>query len=192
MRKFNAVGAFLSIGAALALVLTGCAASPKGPVDWNQSCRDIAQLATEEAYYHCVGSNDKNVNILNFTLGSTEYWIEYDATVQFGVDIANMTVDAPNESGNVVVHLPQAQVLGSPVIDSSSLKSYQQLSLVPLNGDDKAQALQAAVVQAQGKAEQDDTTKAAARERAKSLVEGYIKGVGEALGKTYTVTFVDA
>ena len=42
------------------------------------------------------------------------------------------------------------------------------------------------------KAEKNESLILQAKERAKSIITGYVKNVGEELGKTYTIEWVDA
>ena len=92
--------------------------------------------------------------------------------------------------------MPQAQVVGQPDVDEDSIVETVSEKAFFFDSDFSTRAKQEALVDAQKEMlesiSNNDTLMAQARQRAKDLLEEYVINVGEVLGETYTVKWVDA
>ena len=177
-------------------MLGGCQTEqPKKEADFSNA-RDIAKLATFECTYHNVAKIEKDSSKF-FLFDMPDWkqeWFEYSATVDFGIDASAVEISKPNESGTVTITLPQAQVLGEPNIKAETMSDYIDNNgwFTKVTADERKEALTLAQLETYERACADDTMLAAARDRAKVLLEQYVKNVGANLNEAYTVKWVDA
>ena len=177
-------------------LLGGCQTEqPKKEADFSNA-RDIAKLATFECTYHNVAKIEKDSSKF-FLFDMPDWkqeWFEYSATVDFGIDASAVEISKPNESGTVTITLPQAQVLGEPNIKAETMSDYIDNNgwFTKVTADERKEALTLAQLETYERACADDTMLAAARDRAKVLLEQYVKNVGANLNEAYTVKWVDA
>ncbi len=189
--------AAITLAACLAIgLLGGCRAEqPKKEADFSNA-RDIAKLATFECTYHNVARIEKDSSKFFFIEMPDwkQEWFEYSATVDFGIDASVVEISKPNESGTVTITLPQAQVLGEPNIKAETMSERLDHNgwFAKVTDTERKEALTLAQLETYERACADDTMLAAARDRAKVLLEQYVKNVGANLGETYTVKWADA
>ena len=148
--------------------------------------KEVAKLSTLECYYHNVVKYHRDADGIIFGLGNIgekNMWFEYDGIVQMGLDIEKVSISSPDPNGVVTITMPEIEILGHPDIDTNSMTD-------PI--EDKNQALRDAQNNLLETAKNDTTSKAQATERAKSLLEQYVKNTGEAIGKSYTVKWAQA
>ena len=114
--------------------------------------------------------------------------------MNFGIDASLVDISSPDSDGNVVVTIPRAEVLTEPNVKAETMSDP-----ISNNGwrgqvtdEERKEALKLAQQETFERAQSDDAMLAAARERAKVLLEQYVKNVGDGIGKTYNVKFVDA
>lgn len=174
-----------------ALPLVGCQAQSKADPDFS-GISDIAELASLECYYHNVVKYHKDAEgfIINLIgVGRKNLWFEYDGSVKLGFDVGKISISEPDASGVVTVTIPQVEVLGHPDVDPDSITDGIEDNgiFTSLTGSDRSQALTDAQNNLVETVTQDDKVKLQAKERGKSLLEQYVKNVGESLGQTYTV-----
>lgn len=187
------------IACALLIALIAClglsACTEEKKPDFS-GCKRVAELATLECTFHNVAEiyNDGTDVLFGINVGYKKAWFEYDGRVTLGVDVSKVSVDEPNADGVVVVHIPNAQVLGLPDADSTTFSDvyYDKGLFVEIGTVDQNEALNAAQAEMKESAENNPELMRQARDRAKTLLEQYIIGVGESIGKDYTVQFVDA
>ena len=177
-------------------LLGGCQAEqPKKEADFSNA-RDIAKLATFECTYHNVAKIEKNSSRFLFIdiPDWKQEWFEYSATVDFGIDASAVEISKPDEGGTVTITLPQAQVLGEPNIKAETMSDPIDNNgwFIKVTADERKEALTLAQLETYERACADDTMLAAARDRAKVLLEQYVKNVGANLGEAYTVKWADA
>lgn len=188
--------------AALALVLcvsclAGCGQAEEEAKPDFSGYKKVAELATLECSYHNVAVIESDGDDILFGLANLNYkkaWFEYDGTVKLGIDVNKVSVNEPDENGVVTVAIPQAQVMGEPDADESTFSDlYSDTGiLAKITSVDQSEAYKTAQESMKENAEKNQDLLNKARERAKTILEQYIKGVGEINGKTYSVKWVDA
>ena len=184
----------LALGAAVCLcasLLTGC--GDKAPeVDFS-GIRSVCQLATLKCYYHNVAKAEKEAGgtLKVFGVGYKKIWTEYSGVVELGIDVNQVTISGPNQDGVVQVFVPDAEIvsvdldeesLGEPVTDTGFLTK--------ITKEEETAALAAAQDNMETEAKDNQALLDQAKERAKRIIEGYIRNVVTQMGKTYTVEWV--
>lgn len=192
MNKLRIAATALLLGSLFSF--TGCQMEESKEPDFSNA-QEVANLATFECTYHNVAKIDKESSKWWFIdLGDSKHeWFEYDATVNFGIDASLVDISSPDSDGNVVVTIPRAEVLTEPNVKAETMSDP-----ISNNGwrgqvtdEERKEALKLAQQETFERAQSDDAMLAAARERAKVLLEQYVKNVGDGIGKTYNVKFVD-
>lgn len=194
MRRSNIVMACLAVVMALGLCACGQTeqAEEKKP-DFSQA-GTIAQLSTLECSFHNVAEfYDDGTQIFGgLSVGYKKAWFEYDGEVTLGVDASKVSVSEPDEDGKVTITLPEAEVHSCRVIPGSIGPVYSSTGLITiLTANDKTTALDAAQNQMVDSAKGNSDLMGQARARAGILLKAYAERVGDAMGKTYKVYFVD-
>lgn len=187
----------LSVAIVLSVVsstfLFGCAQEEQPDLS---GYRRIAELATLDCTYHNVAEiyNDGTDIIFGINVGYKKVWFEYDGKIKVGVDASKVKVSGPDSSGVVTIAIPDAEVLGLPDVDVASFSDlyYDKGLLTSITTDEQAEALKAAQDNMVQSVESNTQIMTRSKDRAKELLEQYVKNVGEAIGKTYEVRFVDA
>ena len=158
------------------LCLTGCGKETQ-TADFS-GVTSVCELATLKCYYHNVAKAETEASGIFAKWLKTGYkkiWTEYSGIIEYGIDISQVTVSEPDKNGVVTVTMPDAQVLnvdvdedslGTPLTDTGFLTS--------VTTEEKTEML------------------SQAKARAKTLIEEYIKNVGESIGEEYTVEWKDA
>lgn len=188
--------ACISLSTLLAVfVATGCAKKDVAP-DFS-GIKDVAELSALECYYHNVVKYHRDADGWLFgigNIGEKNMWFEYDGIVQMGVNMDQVQISEPDLNGVVTITIPPVEILGHPDIDTASMTDPIVANgwFTSLSAEDKSQALSDAQANLLETASNDDRSKLQAKERAKSLLEQYVKNVGEAIGKTYTVKWQEA
>lgn len=159
--------------------------------------KEIAELSSLECYYHNVVKYHRDSDGFLFGLGSIgekNMWFEYDGVVKMGLDISQVSISDPDSNGVVTITIPDVGILGHPDIDADSMTDPIEANgwFTGMTAEDKAQALTDAQNNLLTTAENDVVAKARAKERAMDILEQYVKNVGEAIGKTYTVSWAEA
>ena len=176
--------------------LFGCESKASAEPDFS-GLKDIAELASLECYYHNVVKFHKDADGFLFGLGSIgekNMWFEYDGIVRMGMNIDAVSVSEPDANGVVTISIPEVGILGHPDIDTASMSDPIEANglFTSLMASEKSDALSEAQKNLVETATNDDRSRAQATERAKSLLEQYVRNTGEALGKTYTVKWAQA
>jgi hypothetical protein len=177
--------------------IVGCAQKEEEAAPDFSGYKQVANLATLECSYHNVAVIENEGNNILFGLANLDYkkaWFEYDGTVKLGIDVNKVTVSDPDENGVVTVAIPQAEVLGEPDADENSFSDVycDKGILAKVTTVDQTEAYKTAQESMKANASSDQNLLNKARERAKTILEQYIKGVGEVNGKSYSVKWVDA
>ena len=159
-------------------------------------CKDIAELATVECYYHNVAEikNDGTSYLFGaLNVGYKKAWFEYRGSVKLGIDASSIEISQPDESGVVKVTLPEVKVIGPPEVDVDSITQLVSNTglLTSITAKEETKALADAQANMLNTAQKDETLKRQARDRACILIEQYIVNVGDAMGVKYTVQFVE-
>ena len=184
--------AALAASCAVALSLGACAKTEEVPQpSW--SIQAIAELTTTECYYHNVAKLSHDAD--NFTgMGYKKMWLEYAGTVDMGIDASKVKISGPDADGVVTIEIPQATVLGEPDVDENSITEPLTETgwMTEITPAEKAQMFSDAQKNMKEAAQNDSALLYQAKTRAQEILEQYVKNMGEQLGQTYTVKFVDA
>lgn len=176
------------------LCLTGCGKETQtADFSWVTS---VCELATLKCYYHNVAKAETEASGIFAKWLKTGYkkiWTEYSGIIEYGIDISQVTVSEPDKNGVVTVTMPDAQVLnvdvdedslGTPLTDTGFLTS--------VTTEEKTTTLAGAQEAMEQQAKENTEMLSQAKARAKTLIEEYIKNVGESIGEEYTVEWKDA
>ena len=176
------------------LCLTGCGKETQ-TADFS-GVTSVCELATLKCYYHNVAKAETEASGIFAKWLKTGYkkiWTEYSGIIEYGIDISQVTVSGPDKNGVVTVTMPDAQVLnvdvdedslGTPLTDTGFLTS--------VTTEEKTTTLAGAQEAMEQQAKENTEVLSQAKARAKTLIEEYIKNVGESIGEEYTVEWKDA
>ena len=176
------------------LCLTGCGKETQ-TADFS-GVTSVCELATLKCYYHNVAKAETEASGIFAKWLKTGYkkiWTEYSGILEYGIDISQVTVSEPDKNGVVTVTMPDAQVLnvdvdedslGTPLTDTGFLTS--------VTTEEKTTTLAGAQEAMEQQAKENTEMLSQAKARAKTLIEEYIKNVGESIGEEYTVEWKDA
>lgn len=176
------------------LCLTGCGKETQ-TADFSE-VTSVCELATLKCYYHNVAKAETEASGIFAKWLKTGYkkiWTEYSGIIEYGIDISQVTVSEPDKNGVVTVTMPDAQVLnvdvdedslGTPLTDTGFLTS--------VTTEEKTTTLAGAQEAMEQQAKENTEMLSQAKARAKTLIEEYIKNVGESIGEEYTVEWKDA
>lgn len=170
------------------LCLTGCGKETQ-TADFS-GVTSVCELATLKCYYHNVAKAETEASGIFAKWLKTGYkknWTEYSGIIEYGIDISQVTVSEPDKNGVVTVTMPDAQVLnvdvdedslGTPLTDTGFLTS--------VTTEEKTTTLAGAQEAMEQQAKENTEMLSQAKARAKTLIEEYIKNVGESIGEEYT------
>lgn len=150
----------------------------------------ICELASLKGYYHNVAEMEYGGFI--FGIGFKKIWIEYGGIVKVGIDANKVSITNPDSNGLVRVTIPNVEIL-SMDFDENSLKEYAESNL-PFNGFSTAEKMKALTIAQEDMYQSASTNRSLmmqGQERAKKVIKQYIEKVGEAIGKQYTVEWVN-
>ena len=176
------------------LCLTGCGKETQ-TADFS-GVTSVCELATLKCYYHNVAKAETEASGIFAKWLKTGYkkiWTEYSGIIEYGIDISQVTVSEPDKNGVVTVTMPDAQVLnvdvdedslGTPLTDTGFLTS--------VTTEEKTTTLAGAQEAMEQQAKENTEMLSQAKARAKTLIEEYIKNVGESIGEEHTVEWKDA
>lgn len=176
------------------LCLTGCGKETQ-TADFS-GVTSVCELATLKCYYHNVAKAETEASGIFAKWLKTGYkkiWTEYSGIIEYGIDISQVTVSEPDKNGVVTVTMTDAQVLnvdvdedslGTPLTDTGFLTS--------VTTEEKTTTLAGAQEAMEQQAKENTEMLSQAKARAKTLIEEYIKNVGESIGEEYTVEWKDA
>ena len=176
------------------LCLTGCGKETQ-TADFS-GVTSVCELATLKCYYHDIAKAETEASGIFAKWLKTGYkkiWTEYSGIIEYGIDISQVTVSEPDKNGVVTVTMPDAQVLnvdvdedslGTPLTDTGFLTS--------VTTEETTTTLAGAQEAMEQQAKENTEMLSQAKARAKTLIEEYIKNVGESIGEEYTVEWKDA
>lgn len=178
------------------LCLTGCAdkKEEKEEADFS-AIQSVCELATLKCYYHNVAKSETEASGLFKWLGTgyKKIWTEYSGIVELGVDVSKVSVSKPSEDGVVKVTIPDAEILSVDLDEDSMGEPLTDTGfMTKITKEEETEALAEAQNHMEETAKENGNLLNQAKERAKSVIEGYIKNVGEQIGKEYTVEWIDA
>lgn len=178
------------------LCLTGCAdkKEEKKEADFS-AIQSVCELATLKCYYHNVAKSETEASGLFKWLGTgyKKIWTEYSGIVELGVDVSKVSVSKPSKDGVVKVTIPDAEILSVDLDEDSMGEPLTDTGfMTKITKEEETETLAEAQNHMEETAKENGNLLNQAKERAKSLIEGYVKNVGEQIGKEYTVEWVDA
>lgn len=178
------------------LCLTGCAdkKEEKKEADFS-AIQSVCELATLKCYYHNVAKSETEASGLFKWLGTGYKKIrtEYSGIVELGVDVSKVSVSKPSKDDVVKVTIPDAEILSVDLDEDSMGEPLTDTGfMTKITKEEKTEALAEAQNHMEETAKENGNLLNQAKERAKSLIEGYVKNVGEQIGKEYTVEWVEA
>ena len=194
MREQKITKTWMFLVGTVVLCLTGCGKETQ-TADFS-GVTSVCELATLKCYYHNVAKAETEASGIFAKWLKTGYkkiWTEYSGIIEYGIDISQVTVSEPDKNGVVTVTMPDAQVLnvdvdedslGTPLTDTGFLTS--------VTTEEKTTTLAGAQEAMEQQAKENTEMLSQAKARAKTLIEEYIKNVGESIGEEYTVEWKDA
>ena len=155
----------------------------------------VCELATLKCYYHNVAKSETEASGLFKWLGKgyKKIWTEYSGIVELGIDVSKVSVEKPTADGVVKVTIPDAEILSVDLDEDSMGEPLTDTGfMTKITKEEETEALAEAQNHMEETARENGNLLNQAKERAKSLIEGYVKNVGEQIGKEYTVEWVEA
>lgn len=154
----------------------------------------VCELATLKCYYHNVAKSETEASGLFKWLGKgyKKIWTEYSGIVELGIDVSEVSVENPTADGVVKVTIPDAEILSVDLDEDSMSEPLTDTGfMTKITKEEETEALAEAQNHMEETAKENGNLLNQAKERAKSLIEGYVKNVGEQIGKKYTVEWVE-
>lgn len=158
----------------------------------------ICELSTLRCYYHNVAEFEKQPEgLFQYGLaaryGYKKLWMGYSGTVEIGINADEVVVSAPDQNGVVRVYVPDAVILNiSADKDSLTPPLTETGWLTYITREEEALVFSEAQKNMRLQAESDTRLLARAKNNAKKLIEQYIINIGNELGQTYSVQWLDA
>ena len=155
--------------------------------------RAICELATMKCYYHNVAKyNLKDGEGHLFWKKDIRFWVEYSGIVTLGIDASLLEMEIIGDE--VKITIPKAEVQGCKVDEKTLTKDsfIVDKNSGKVTAEHQTKAFKEAQKKMKESAQKDKVLLENAQIRAKDLLENYVKGIGELMGRNYTITFVDA
>ena len=158
--------------------------------------RAVCNLATLECVYHNVARSEKKKGsgLNNLLKADRKYWVEYSGTVKLGVDMAKGDIKV--EDGTIIVYMPDAEILSieedpssekEPITDKD--KSFIMKN--PIQSDDITETIKSSQESVKEQIMNNTSLLRDAKERAKKLIENYIRQIEDAIGAEYKIEWRD-
>lgn len=192
MRGYRAAGMLLALSVSVCS-LTGCTEKKK-EADFS-GIAAVCELATLKCYYHNVAKAETEASGLFKWLGTgyKKIWTEYSGVVELGIDVNRVSVSRPDSRGVVKIAIPDAEILNVDLDEASMREPLTDTGfLTKITKEEETAALAEAQKNMEETARSNGALLIQAKERAKNVIEGYVKNVGEQLGEEYTVEWTDA
>lgn len=192
----------LFIIVSLALVLTSCKQEDSKKLEKfpeEVRVKDIAELATYEAYYHNVAKakKKKTDSITDILKKDRRFWIEYTGVVELGVDVRKISMKISGD--DVEVAIPEAKILSRPNVETTSFnknsiiedKDRRIIFKNEITSEDITKVIKKAQDEMLITASNDQEVLDKAKDRAKLLISNYIKQIGKSTNKEYNIVWKD-
>lgn len=187
MKKFKL---FIISALALCFTLSGCAPSNSSTAqepDITQ-IRSICNLATLECYYHNVAKSKKVSD--SWFKKDREFWIEYTGIAKIGIDISKVNMQVSENS--ITVTLPNAELLDiniqeESLTEDSYIKSADGLIKNKITANDQSTTINSAQAEMAESVKNNKALLLNAQNKAKGLIENYIKKIGELSNTEYHI-----
>ena len=159
----------------------------------------ICELATMRCYFHNVGEWQVDPDGIFqhglFKYGYKKLWIEYTGTAKVGIDANKVIIENPNENGVVRIFVPEAKVLDVDVVMNSEedlVPIMESGVFTTITTEEQSKLLAEEQKNMEEKISQDASTLNQARKKAKIILENYVKNIGNMLGQSYTVEWMES
>lgn len=187
MKKFIA----LLLTVLLLIVCTSCDDSSKNTKTAEpkvSQMKSICELAVMDCYYHNVAKyNEENASGWWLWTQDKEFWVEYSGIVTIGIDVSLVSMEIDGD--NITVTIPPATVQDCQVDQSTLTKDSYIVAQdsAAVTAEDEIMAFDEAQKNLKETAAADKTLLAEAQQRTQTLLEDYIKNVGNTVGKEYSI-----
>lgn len=153
--------------------------------------RSICNLATLECYYHNVAKSKKVAD--SWFKKDREFWIEYTGIAKIGIDMSKVNMEI--SGNNITVTLPNAELLDIDIRENdlneeSYIKSADGWIRNKITADDQTAAINSAQIEMSESVKSNKSLLLNAQDRAKELIENYIKKLGEISNIEYQIKWV--
>lgn len=151
----------------------------------------ICELATMDCYYHNVAKyTEKDASGILLWKKDKRFWVSYSGVVTIGIDASKLQMEV--KDNEVTVTIPNAKVLSTKVDEESLTESsfYIDKDSADIVAEDQTMAYKEAQENMLEKASKDTALLANAQQRAQSLLEDYVKNIGNAVGKEYKISWI--
>ncbi len=189
MRKISLI---LIISLILSILLSGCSEEKKVVEKPSiTQIRSICNLATLECYYHNVAKSTKKAGSGLSHIGEIdrEFWIEYTGSAKIGIDMSKVTMQVKEEK--ISVFIPEAKLLSINIkqIDKDSFiySGDSWFNNNEITAEDETKAIKKAQENMKKTVVNNSSLMMNAQNRAKDLIESYIKNLGEISGVKYKI-----
>lgn len=150
--------------------------------------KTICELATMECYYHNVAKYTEE-DAEGFWLWKKDkhFWIEYSGVVKIGIDASQVAIEVKDDF--VTITMPNAKVLNEKV-DAASLTKDSYIvdgKSADIDAEDETKAFRLAQENMVKAASEDTALLLRAQQRAQTLLEEYVRNIGNAVGKEYKI-----
>ena len=156
-----------------------------------EEMKAICELSVMECYYHNVAKYfEEDAGGILWWQKDKKFWIEYGGIVKLGIDASLVNIEIQGDQ--ITITMPEAKVLSCSV-DQNALSEASYIvdkDSVKVKAEDEIRAFEEAQKQLEENASNDATMLLGAQERAKDLLEGYVKNIGDVTGKVYTIKWV--
>lgn len=156
----------------------------------------ICELATLKCYYHDVAEYEKQpdgfLQNIFFKYGYKKFWIEYDGIIEIGIDAGSVQVKEPDEHGVVKIYVPEAKILNVDAdLDSMERPISDTGIFTEITANEQSEAFSMAQAAMKSSAQNDVSMLKQAQDNAKELLKQYVLRVGEQMGQTYTIEWIN-
>lgn len=190
------VGAILLSFIMIIGLFSGCskigAGSSNGKLEESQ-VRSICELATLKCYYHNVAKLEKSKRkgLAGLFQKERTYWIDYSGYVKIGVDMSKVQMKVSDDK--VSISMPKAKVLSIAKDDSVEPTYYISEDGMfvknTISAKDQSKAIKDAQNKMKKSASKNTALLTSAQDRAKEMIESYVKNMGEITGHEYEISW---
>lgn len=179
------------------LLLCGCSNNKSVEVPELEQIKSICELSTLECVYNNVAKGTKAAGegFEHLFEKERKYWVEYEGYVKVGIDLSKvqMTVD-----GDLIrISLPKAEIQNIGIID----ESFHEGAVISnadgfwnenkITAEDQKQIVANAQNEMKNEVQNNQGIMEKATRRAKTLIENYINQLGDAVGITYKIEWME-
>ena len=151
----------------------------------------ICELATLECYYHNVAKYKENdAEGILIWKKDKNFWIEYSGVVKVGIDMSVLDIEVNGDK--VTITLPEAKILSIKVDETTLTKDSYIIAKdsASIEAADQKKAYEVAEDNMLKSTSGDIVLLKSAQQRAKLLLEEYIKNIEEITGKEYSIEWI--